>query len=67
MKPKEDFLLLVVIEKKCLSSASSIGGRSKNQIKKAAPFSFVGGGIKSNIKGEYGFIGGSEKNQVEAK
>ena len=46
---------------------SSIGGGSKNQIKKAAPFSFVGGGLKNKVKAEYGFVGGGEKNQVGAK
>merc|ERR1712238_437627 len=52
---------------KGLSSASSVCGGFRNQIKKAAPFSFVGGGSKNKMKGEYGFIGGGEKNQVEAK
>jgi len=49
------------------TTASSVGGGSRNQIKKAAPFSFVGGGLKNKMKGEYGFIGGGEKNQVGAK
>merc|ERR1712238_497649 len=52
---------------KGLSSFNSVGGGSKNQVMKAAPFSFICGGSKNKMKGEYGFIGGGEKNQVEAK
>ena len=51
----------MVKRNKCLSSASSISDGSKNQIKKAASFSFIDGGFKNKMKEENGLFGGGEK------
>ena len=67
MKSKEITFIGGGEKNKCLSSFSSVGGGSENQVRQASPFSFIGGGYKNKMKGEYGFIGGGEKNQVQAK